>query len=114
MKRLGLLAVMAVFATNAAAQGTYDVAALNAFHAEREKILLADDGWFTVAGLHFRAAAGTKIEAKGGNTFLVDGRVRVKLTGPEAHVRESGGRQELLAPLVFQNGTARLVEELVW
>ena len=29
------------------------MAALNAFHAEREKVLLADDGWFTVAGLHF-------------------------------------------------------------
>jgi uncharacterized protein len=39
--------------TAAFAQGTYDVAAVNAFHAEREKVLLADDGWFTVAGLHF-------------------------------------------------------------
>ena len=27
--------------------------ALKAFRAEREKILLADNGWFTVAGLHF-------------------------------------------------------------
>jgi uncharacterized protein (DUF1684 family) len=52
MKRLSLLALTLV-ATVAAAQGTYDVAALNAFHAERQKILLADDGWFTVAGLHF-------------------------------------------------------------
>ena len=67
-----------------------------------------------IAGLHFRAAVGTKIEVKGGNTFLVDGKVRVRLTGSEGQVRESGGRQELLAPLVFQNGTAKLVEELVW
>src|SRR6478609_2544651 len=52
MKRLSLIA-LALVATVASAQGTYDVAALNAFHAEREKILLADDGWFTVAGLHF-------------------------------------------------------------
>ena len=52
MKRLGLLTLTLV-ATVASAQGTYDVAALNAFHAEREKILLADDGWFTVSGLHF-------------------------------------------------------------
>ncbi len=29
------------------------MAALNAFRAEREKVLLADNGWFTVAGLHF-------------------------------------------------------------
>src|SRR6185436_18498452 len=52
MKRLSLIA-LALVATLASAQGTYDVAAMNAFHAEREKILLADDGWFTVAGLHF-------------------------------------------------------------
>src|SRR5262245_53591885 len=52
MKRLSLIA-LTLIATVASAQGTYDVAALNAFHAEREKILLADDGWFTVAGLHF-------------------------------------------------------------
>ncbi|MFM8533742.1 MAG: DUF1684 domain-containing protein [Acidimicrobiia bacterium] len=52
MKRLGLLA-LTLAATVASAQGTYDTAGLNAFHAEREKILLANDGWFTVAGLHF-------------------------------------------------------------
>ncbi len=52
MKRLSLL-VLTLAATVASAQGTYDVAALNAFHAEREKALLADNGWFTVAGLHF-------------------------------------------------------------
>src|SRR5690349_23904293 len=53
MRRIGLLLLTGLIATSAAAQGTYDVAAVNAFHAEREKILLADDGWFTVAGLHF-------------------------------------------------------------
>jgi uncharacterized protein (DUF1684 family) len=45
--------MLTLTATVAAAQGTYDVAALNAFHAERQKLLLADDGWFTVSGLHF-------------------------------------------------------------
>jgi uncharacterized protein len=57
MKKFSLIALTLVATTavgsTASAQGTYDVAALNAFHAEREKILLADDGWFTVAGLHF-------------------------------------------------------------
>src|SRR5262245_7969102 len=52
MKQLSLIALTLV-GTIAAAQGTYDTAALDAFHAERQKILLADDGWFTVAGLHF-------------------------------------------------------------
>lgn len=65
-------------------------------------------------GLHFRAAVGAKIEAKGGNTFLVDDKVRVKLTGAAAHIRESGGKRELLVPLEFKNGEARLVEELAW
>src|SRR5688572_316390 len=52
MKRISLL-VLTLVATGAAAQGTYDEAALKAFRAEREKVLLADNGWFTVAGLHF-------------------------------------------------------------
>jgi uncharacterized protein (DUF1684 family) len=51
MKRISLL--FALVATVAAAQGTYDEAGLKAFRAEREKVLLADNGWFTVAGLHF-------------------------------------------------------------
>jgi uncharacterized protein (DUF1684 family) len=33
--------------------GSYDEAALSAFRAERQKTLLADNGWFTVSGLHF-------------------------------------------------------------
>ena len=52
MKRISLL-VLTLIATAAAAQGAYDEATLKAFRAEREKVLLADNGWFTVAGLHF-------------------------------------------------------------
>jgi len=52
VKKIGLM-VLTVMASVASAQGTYDVAALKTFHAEREKVLLADNGWFTVAGLHF-------------------------------------------------------------
>ena len=52
MKRLSVL-LLSLVATAAAAQGAYDEAALKAFRAEREKVLLADNGWFTVAGLHF-------------------------------------------------------------
>ena len=51
MKRFSLL-LLTLVATVASAQ-TYDEAGLKAFHAEREKALLADNGWFTVAGLHF-------------------------------------------------------------
>jgi uncharacterized protein (DUF1684 family) len=52
LKRISLL-VLTLVATVASAQTGYDEAALKAFHAEREKILLADNGWFTVSGLHF-------------------------------------------------------------
>ncbi len=52
MKRISLL-VFTLVATSVGAQTAYDEAALKAFHAEREKSLLADNGWFTVAGLHF-------------------------------------------------------------
>ncbi len=72
MKRLGLLVMLAVFATNAAAQGGYDVAALNAFHAEREQILLADDGWFTVAGLHFLNPGDNKFGSDPLNDVVLD------------------------------------------
>ena len=51
MKRLSFL-LLTLVAAVASAQ-TYDEAGLKAFHAEREKALLADNGWFTVAGLHF-------------------------------------------------------------
>ena len=53
MKRITFLVLTLIAATAAAAQSTYDEAALKAFRAEREKVLLADNGWFTVAGLHF-------------------------------------------------------------
>ena len=52
MKRISFL-VLTLIATAAAAQGAYDEAALKAFRADRDKVLLADNGWFTVAGLHF-------------------------------------------------------------
>jgi uncharacterized protein (DUF1684 family) len=52
MKSIALV-LFTLSATVASAQGSYDEAALKAFRAEREKILLADNGWFTVAGLHF-------------------------------------------------------------
>jgi uncharacterized protein (DUF1684 family) len=52
LKRISLL-ILTLGATAASAQTGYDEAALKAFRAEREKILLADNGWFTVSGLHF-------------------------------------------------------------
>ena len=71
MKRLSLIA-LTLMATAASAQGTYDVAGLNAFHAERQKVLLADDGWFTVAGLHFLNPGDNKFGSDPLNDIVLD------------------------------------------
>ena len=71
MKRLIVIA-LTLAAAAVSAQGTYDVAALNAFHAEREKILLADDGWFTVAGLHFLNPGENKFGSDPLNDVVLD------------------------------------------
>ena len=71
MKRL-IVVALTLAATAVSAQGTYDVAALNAFHAEREKILLADDGWFTVAGLHFLNPGENKFGSDPLNDIVLD------------------------------------------
>jgi mono/diheme cytochrome c family protein len=66
-----------------------------------------------VTNLYFRAGAGAKIEEKDG-AFVIDGRLRVKLPGAQATVRRIGDTSELLVPIVFRDGTARLIEEIAW
>lgn len=44
---------MLMSASPATGPNTYDVDSLKSFREGREKALLAEDGWFTVAGLHF-------------------------------------------------------------
>ncbi|HTU94138.1 MAG TPA: c-type cytochrome [Gemmataceae bacterium] len=65
--------------------------------------------------LWFRAAAAAKIETTGKGTYRINGEWTLKLdTGAEAKIRTSGGRMELLAPVRFQDGKARIVQEFVW
>ena len=64
--------------------------------------------------LYFRAAAGKKIEDQGNGTFLIDSKVRVKLTGANAFVRRSGDSSELLVPISLTSGELKLTEELSW
>jgi len=79
------------------------------------------------ANLWFRAALGDKIQDLGNQTYLVDGIVRlgfppVLLKGrntdapasPQIMVRQSGGKSELLVPVIFESGKAELVEEISW
>jgi len=69
-----------------------------------------------VDNLWFRAMVADKIEpaaAKG--TYRINGEWTLKLdAGAEAKIRKSGGKTELLVPVRFQDGKARIVQEFVW
>lgn len=66
--------------------------------------------------LWFRAASADKIEAladKG--AYRINGEWTLKLdAGAATKIRKSGGKMELLVPVHFQDGTARIVEDFVW
>jgi mono/diheme cytochrome c family protein len=79
----------------------------------RRLLTLATDK--PVANLWFRAAVADKIEAVPKGRFRINGEWTLKLdAGAEAKVRKSGGKMELLVPVRFQDGKARIVEEFVW
>jgi mono/diheme cytochrome c family protein len=65
--------------------------------------------------LFFRAAAGSKIVAVGDGWYQVNGewKVRVESAAPP-QVRQSGGQSELLVPVRFKDGQARIVQEFQW
>jgi mono/diheme cytochrome c family protein len=65
-----------------------------------------------VANLLFRAAVADKIEAVAKGTYRINGEWTMKLDA--AKIRKSGGKMELLAPVRFRDGKARLVQEFVW
>lgn len=64
---VGMLAV-----ASAAAAQPYDREALAKFRAERETILKADDGWLTVAGLHFLSQGDNRIGSDPTNDIVLD------------------------------------------
>ena len=65
--------------------------------------------------LYFRAAVGNKIEAVGDGVYRIDGGLRMKLTSSAMPVlRTSGGKSELIVPVTFTNGQARIIQELNW
>src|SRR5688500_14604451 len=71
MRHMTRVLLLLLVATAASAQ-TYDEGALKAFRAEREKILLADNGWFTVAGLHFLNPGENKFGSDPLNDIVLD------------------------------------------
>ena len=51
----------------------------------------------------------------GDGWFKVDGAWKLKVTGGAApQVRSSAGKSELLVPVRFADGKAKLVQEFVW
>ncbi len=119
MKRITVL-LLSLVATAAAAQGAYDEAALKAFRAEREKVLLADNGWFTVAGLHFLNPGENKFGSdplndivlefadvpKYAGVITMDGRnVTIKAAdGQTLTYNERAGERSAAAPLPRTSG----------
>ena len=78
---------------------------------------------FTISGagggdggkLHLRAAVGKTITAQGDGVFLIDGSLRIKLTGAgPAVVRSSAGKMELIAPIAVRDGKATVTMEYHW
>jgi hypothetical protein len=68
-----------------------------------------------VDALWFRAAAADKIEAAGEGWYKINGewKLRIEAASPP-RIRKSGGKMEVLVPVRFQEGRARIVQEFVW
>jgi mono/diheme cytochrome c family protein len=70
----------------------------------------------TVDHLWFRAAVADKIEPAGEKgAYRINGELTMKFdSGAAPLIRKSGGKMELLVPVHFQDGKARIVQEFVW
>jgi uncharacterized protein (DUF1684 family) len=81
----------------AGAPTPHDEAALRAFRAEREAVLLADDGWFTVAGLHFLNQGDSTFGSGPGNDVVLpyaavpDQAGVIAMDGAEVTIRSADG-----------------------
>ncbi|MGH7227326.1 MAG: PA14 domain-containing protein, partial [Gemmataceae bacterium] len=67
-----------------------------------------------VDNVMFRAVVADKIEAAAAKgAYRINGEWTLKLD-TEAKIRKSGNKMELLVPVRFQDGKARIVQEFVW
>ncbi|ADB18538.1 PA14 domain protein [Pirellula staleyi DSM 6068] len=68
-----------------------------------------------VEGLYYRAIVASKIEAKEGGTYLIDDKWTTKITSAgKPVIRSSGGKSELLVPVVIENGKAQITQTYDW
>lgn len=65
------LPISAPLTARTATQG-YDLAALTTFRAEREEILKRDNGWLTVAGLHFLTQGDNRVGSDPSNDIVLN------------------------------------------
>jgi len=67
-------------------------------------------------GLYFLAATAGEIERIDDRWYLIGGALKIQIRAGHATpvIRNQGGRQELLLPIVIENGKAEIIEELVW
>jgi mono/diheme cytochrome c family protein len=68
----------------------------------------------TPDNLYFRAAAADKIEALGDGWYRINGEYRMKIDGAEPQLRRSENKTELIVPVHFHSGQARIVQEIAW
>lgn len=65
--------------------------------------------------LWFRAAVADTIERLDGSWYGIDGEWKLRIeSADEPVIRKSGGKTELLVPVVFPAHEARIVEEFAW
>jgi len=89
--------VLLLLATGAAAQ-QYDTAPLMKFRADRETTLKADNGWLTVAGLHFLNQGENRIGSDPANDIVLDfasvpkQAAVITLSGTSARIRAAEGQ----------------------
>jgi hypothetical protein len=65
--------------------------------------------------LWLRAAVAGKIENAGSGSYKIDDRLTLRVAGPAtAELREIDGQKELLVPVVFENGKAKIQLTYDW
>ena len=68
----------------------------------------------SVDNFYFRAAVGKKIESIGDGWFKIDGWKMKIESSSDPQIRQSSGKSELLVPVEFRDGKAKIVQEFLW
>ncbi len=69
-----------------------------------------------VDNLYFRGAAADKIATRNDGWFTIDGTLQMRLEagGSKPVVRKQGNQMELVVPVKFESGQAKVVQEFAW